>query len=112
MMSPRILLAIASAAACVGAGAATLRDPTQPPPGYGTPRAAAPAPTETFRPTHLVSVEGQRYLVWRGKRYGVGDSIEGARIERLDETAVWLRSGGALRKHPLYPGIEKKERKP
>lgn len=110
MKSPRILALVVSVAAC--AAAAALRDPTQPPPGYGAPPASAPAPAEGFRPTHLVTVDGRRYIVWRGKRYGVGDSIEGARIERLDEAEVWLRSGGSLRKHPLYPGTEKKERKP
>lgn len=112
MKSLRIFALVMSAGACAAAVAAALRDPTQPPPGYGAPRAAAPAPAEDFRPTHLVTVEGRRYIVWRGKRYGVGDSIDGARIERLDESEVWLRSGGSLRKHPLYPGTEKKERKP
>lgn len=109
MKAPWILAMIAAAAA--DAGAAAPRDPTQPPPGYGAPRAAAAAPAEGFRPTHLVSVDGRRYIVWRGKRYGVGDTIEGARIERLDEAEVWLRSGASLRKHPLYPGTEKKELK-
>lgn len=111
MRSSKIPAMIVAAATAVP-GAAALRDPTQPPPGYGAPRTAAPAPAESFRPTHLVTVDGRRYVVWRGKRYGVGDSIEGARIERLDESEVWLRSGGSLRKHRLYPGTEKKESKP
>lgn len=104
-------LGLAALCALGDASLAARRDPTQPPAGYGV--AQTPAARETvdgFRPTHLVVVEGQRYLVWRGKRYGVGDTVEGARIERLAENEVWLRSGEALRKLPLYPGIEKKER--
>ena len=99
-----------AAAAALDVSAATRRDPTQPPAGYGAPQAAAREPSDGFRPTHLVIVDGKRYVVWRGKRYGIGDSVEGARIERLDESEVWLRSGDRLRKLPLYPGIEKKER--
>lgn len=87
--------------------AAARRDPTQPPAGYGAAPSAPRDPIEAFRPGHLVVVDGQRYLVWAGRRYGVGDTVHGARIERLEETAVWLKSGDRVRKLPLYPGIEK-----
>jgi hypothetical protein len=33
--------------------------------------------------------------------------LEGARIERIDESAVWLRDAGGLRKLQRYPGVEK-----
>ena len=91
---------------------AARRDPTQPPAGYGVQAQAATVrdPADGFRPTHLVVVDGKRYLVWRGRRYGVGETVEGAHIERLDESEVWLRSGERLRKMPLYPGIEKREK--
>src|SRR5438477_10382383 len=56
--------------AAIGSGAALAqhRDPTQPPPSYGT-QAAAPAnPLEGFRPEHLVMVDGRRYVMWHGRR--------------------------------------------
>lgn len=84
-----------------------LRDPTRPPPEWGvqagTPRPAA----ESFRPEHLVIIDGQRYVMWRGKRYRVGESVGGARIERIDEAEVWLRDARGVRKLPVFAGIEK-----
>lgn len=85
------------------------RDPTQPPQGYGAPAAVVQKdPTEAFKPEHLVMVDGQRYLMWQGKRYRVGDTLQGARIERIEESEVWLRNDRGLRKLSLYPRIEKR----
>jgi hypothetical protein len=90
------------------AQATPLRDPTQPPAAYG----AQPVPERDaiggFRPQHLVTVDGQRYLVWQGRRYRVGDSVQGARIERIDDTEVWVRTHEGVRKLPLFAGIEKR----
>lgn len=83
------------------------RDPTQPPAAYGAQPGAARDPLEQFRPEHVVTVDGQRFLMWHGRRYRLGDTIQGARIERIDETQVWLRGEGGLRKIPLFPGVEK-----
>lgn len=88
--------------------AAALRDPTVPPPFWGAPAVGAREPMSAFRPGHLVVVDGRRYLLWQGRRYREGESIEGARIERIEETEVWLRSNGSLRKVPVFAGIEKR----
>lgn len=103
------------AIACVSGTAAdaqTGRDPTQPPPAYATPTPApAPAtrqPTNEFRFEHLVSVNGVLYLIWNSRRYAAGDSINGARIERISENAIWLRAAGGVRKISLFPSIEKR----
>lgn len=87
---------------------AALRDPTQPPAALAPPAGALRSPIDTFRPEHLVTVGGVRYVVWNSRRYAVGESIQGARIERISETEVWLRGSDGLRKMPLFSGIEKR----
>jgi hypothetical protein len=82
------------------------RDPTQPP-AYGAQQGTVRTPIDSFRPEHVVTVDGQRYLVWQGRRYRVGDTIQGARIERVSEVEIWLRTENGLRKLALFPGIEK-----
>lgn len=107
-----ILAAIAVAFTVMDAPAqaTALRDPTQPPPGYGAPATAAREPVESFKPEHLVSVDGQRYVMWRGHRYRAGDTVQGVRIERIEESGVWVRTADGPRKLPLYAGIEKRAR--
>lgn len=100
---------MAASAASAFADPTPRRDPTVPPAAYGA-QAQSPMARpafESFRPEHIVIVDGKRYLVWRGHRYGVGDSVQGARIERLDENEVWLRSGEGVRKLAMFPGIRK-----
>lgn len=87
---------------------AVLRDPTQPPAAFAAPAGSARLPADTFRPEHLVTVAGVRYLVWNSRRYAVGEMLQGARIERISETEIWLRGGDGLRKLPLFAGIEKR----
>ena len=87
---------------------APLRDPTQPPPALTPPVGATRSRADTFKPEHLVMVGGVRYVVWNSRRYAVGTTIQGARIERISETEVWLRSSDGLRKIPVFPGIEKR----
>ena len=90
------------------AAAQSLRDPTQPPAAFGAPVGSPRLPGDGFTPKHLVTVDGVRYLVWNSRRYGVGAMIDGARIERISESEVWLRGAGGVRKLPLYSGIEKR----
>lgn len=85
-----------------------LRDPTQPPAAYSAPAGNARAPVDTFKAQHLVVVAGVRYLVWNNRRYTVGETVEGARIERISEHEVWLRRADGVRKLPLFSGIEKR----
>lgn len=101
-------LAVAMLSGAAAAQSTALRDPTEPPAIFSAKPGSVRNPLDSFKPEHLVTVEGQRYLVWKGRRYGVGDSVEGARIERLDETEVWMRSDGDVRKLPLFAGVEKK----
>ncbi|RZL36054.1 MAG: hypothetical protein EOP35_11790 [Rubrivivax sp.] len=56
----------------------------------------------------VVFAAGRGYVVQRGRRYGVGEQIDGARIERITEQAVWLREAGQVRREPLYGGVEKR----
>lgn len=84
------------------------RDPTQPPGILAAPVGVARLPANTFRPEHLVTVAGVRYLVWNSRRYAVGETIQGARIERITDAEVWLRGNDGLRKLPLFTGIEKR----
>lgn len=57
----------------------------------------------------VVFAEGKAYVVQHGRRHAVGDMLEGARIERITEQAVWLREpGGAVHREPLYGGVEKR----
>ena len=84
------------------------RDPTRPPAAFTAPAGASHSPTDTFRPEHLVTVAGVRYLVWNSRRYAVGAIIDGARIERISEHEVWLRRADGVRKIPLFSGIEKR----
>ena len=88
------------------------RDPMQPPAAAQTAlrsnnadSAPAPAP---ITPRHLMTIGGRRYLIEGGRRLGVGDMLGGARIERIDDGAVWLREAGELRQVSLFGGIVKR----
>jgi len=56
----------------------------------------------------VVFANGRGHVVQHGRRYAVGQSLDGARIERITEQSVWLREGGQLRREPLYAGVEKR----
>lgn len=86
---------------------AQTRDPTALPPALRAAPTAASAP-ESMAIRHLVFVEGRAYVVQRGRRFGIGDRLDGARIEHITEQAVWLREAGRLRREPLYGGVEKR----
>ncbi len=100
--------AIVFVAASATAAADTLRDPTVAPLSIASPTTATRDPLEDIRPEHIVIVGGVRYLVWQSRRYAVGEEIAGAKIERILENAVWLKSKGVVRKLMLFPNIEMK----
>lgn len=87
---------------------AQTRDPTALPPALRAAPAASAGVGEGEAIRHLVFVEGRAYVVQRGRRFGVGDRLDGARIERITEQAVWLREAGRLRREPLYGSVEKR----
>lgn len=104
-----LLLTVAAGLSEGVASAQVGRDPTQPPPAYASPTPTATRqPVDEFRFEHLVTVNGVRYLIWNSRRYAAGDSINGARIERISENTIWLRSAGSVRKLLLFPSIEKR----
>jgi hypothetical protein len=90
---------------CMTASAAP-RDPTQPPAALNAPNSVR-QPLDDLRVEHIVVVNGVRYLVWNSRRYAAGDTVAGARIERISESAVWLKVNGAVRKLLLFPSVEK-----
>lgn len=100
--------ALSSAAAWAEPGAR--RDPTQPPPSYGAQPHGERDPIEGLRADHLVTIDGRRYLMWQGRRYAVGDSVQGARIERIEDSEVWVRTAQGVRKLKVFAGVEKNNR--
>ncbi len=115
MKTPRqILILLCASMAVLGVDAAPTvtssvvpRDPTQPPVEYAAPAKGERNPLDLFKVEHLVTINGTRFLVYNSRRYAVGDTVEGARIERISESAVWLQSPTGPRKLTLFSGIEK-----
>jgi hypothetical protein len=99
-----------------GVAAQDLRDPTQPPLAMRPPvvaaSGAAPQGAEDALPglsdgTAVVLREGTPYLAYGTRLYGVGQKIEGFRIERISETEVWLRSPTELRKLTRFADVKR-----
>ena len=86
----------------------TSRDPTKSPAVFSISTGERAAPKSILKPRNIVIVGGTRYLVWNSRRYAVGESIDGARIEKISETEVWLRGAEGLQKFGLYTGIDKR----
>lgn len=115
-MNARLALLLATLwGSVLPALAADPRDPTAWPTALRSSIAAAQAasaasgadsPETAIR--QVVFADGRAYVVQRGRRYGVGEQLDGARIERITEQAVWLREAGQLRREPLYGGVEKR----
>jgi len=86
------------------------RDPMQPPPTLRP--AAAPGGTATepapLVARHLMVIDGVRYVIDGGRRRGVGDLLGGARIERIEDSAVVVRNGRQLQRLPLFAGVVKR----
>jgi hypothetical protein len=91
-----------------------LRDPTQVPVSLqGAADAAARARESEAgeapaTPRVLLQDGGRGYVLSAGRRYGVGDTWGEARIARITPHEVWLDSAGAMRREPLYPGVQKR----
>lgn len=91
--------------------APALRDPMVPPLAIARPAAnpgaadVAPEPPPT--PQQLLTIEGRRYVVDGRRRLGVGDALGGTRIERITDSAVWVRDGNTVTRLPFYGGVVK-----
>ncbi|MBW8843855.1 MAG: hypothetical protein JF607_02605 [Burkholderiales bacterium] len=109
------LAALLLAATTARAADESARDPTAWPPALRSAMAAASAASaaSAVEPSdnairQVVFVNGHAYVVQRGRRFGIGELLDGARIERITEQAVWLREAGQVRREPLYGGVEKR----
>lgn len=91
--------------------APALRDPRVPPLAIARPAVnagavvAAPAPPPT--PQQMLTVNGRRDLVDGRRRLGAGGALGGTRIERITDSAVWVRDGNTVTRLPLYGGVVK-----
>lgn len=87
------------------------RDPMQPPPAM-RPAASAGGQAAVEPPAvvarHLMVIDGVRYVIDNGRRRGVGDLLGGARIERIEDSAIVVRNGRQLQRLPLYAGVVKR----
>lgn len=73
------------------AGAETLRDPTQP----WMPQAEAyAAPAPRYAVTAIFVSSARSVAILNGRRVGVGDEIEGARVVAIHRDEVTLEVGG------------------
>lgn len=111
-LAPLSLTPLLLAAALAARAQDAPRDPTAWPEALRS-AVAASSPASGVEPEregirHVVFTNGRAYVVQRGRRYGVGEQLDGARIERINEQAVWLREAGQLRREPLYGGVEKR----
>lgn len=95
--------------------AQALRDPTIPPPGMsGGAQAAAPSADDPPAEGGVAVIRsaGKPFLVVGSRLYGVGAVVDGARVERITETEVWLRKGGEVRKLAVFAGVERSAARP
>jgi hypothetical protein len=106
-MKTLIALCLATAA-----WAAQARDPMEPPvaarPLLAAASAAAPAQAPVPPPRLLLVVDGKRYVVDGTRRRAEGELLGGARIERIEDGAVVVRSEGRLLRLPLFAGVDKR----
>lgn len=87
------------------------RDPMQPPPVLRPAAAVGGSATAEAVPVvarHLMVIDGVRYVIDNGRRRGVGDLLGGARIERIEDSAIVVRNGKQLQRLPLFAGVVKR----
>jgi hypothetical protein len=115
LTQPTLAWCIALASACavlpaMAQNAPAPRDPMVPPLSIARPAAnateavAEPPPA----PQQLLTVNGRRYVVDGRRRLGVGEPLGSARIERITDSAVWVRDGSTVMRLPFYGGVVKR----
>lgn len=85
----------------------TLRDPTRPPAALFAPETAGGTQTGPVLQSVRVS-EGRYTAVIDGQTVKVGDRFGEARVQRIRETEVVLKSGNSLQTLKLFPDVEKR----
>lgn len=90
--------------------AQALRDPTVPPAGVVV--TDVPAHADVGVPAagamSVIVREGRPHLVVGSRLYAVGQMFGQTKIERISETEIWLREGSALRKVPMFAGVQRR----
>lgn len=98
----------AGLAALMAGPAHALRDPLQPPPSARptAPAAEARAPAAMPAIRHLVTVNGQRWVLDGARRFGPGDRLDGRRIDCILDSGVVVRGADGIRRHlPLFDKV-------
>jgi hypothetical protein len=92
------------------------RDPTAWPPALRQALAASRAASQAGGESvpgpapiqQIIRRDGRAFVVVAGRPYGVGELLDGARIQKIDEQSVWLLEGGRVRRETLFSGVEKR----
>ena len=103
---PTWLAAAIAAMPLAVAQAQVLVDPTRPPMSVAKPGTAEEAPPATQLQSILISSR-RRVAVINGNTVALGDMIGEARVVKISETEVVLRTGEETEVLKMYPGIEK-----
>jgi hypothetical protein len=90
-----------------------LRDPLLAPPAARAPApvaaaASAPPADGSGRVSSIIVSGGEATLVVGSRRLRRGDLLDGARIERIDDSGYWLNDGARSRRVDLFPGVRKR----
>lgn len=102
-------LTLAATCAMTLARAQNLPDPTRPPDALATARsenAVAPAAGPVLQSV-LIS-PGRRVAIINGQTVKLNDIVGDARVSKITEGSVVLRSGNAIQTLKLFPEIEKR----
>lgn len=92
------------------ARAQNLRDPTLPPAGLGAVASTSPDNNTLSLDISQFTIivrDGRPHLWLDAELYSVGQTLGEARIEYINESEVWLREKGVLRKVKLFPDIQR-----
>jgi MSHA biogenesis protein MshK len=103
---PTWLAAAIAAMPLAVAQAQVLVDPTRPPMSVAKPGAVEEAPPATQLQSILISSR-RRIAVINGNTVALGDMIGEARVVKISETEVVLKTGEETEVLKMYPGIEK-----
>jgi hypothetical protein len=91
------------------AARAPSRDPMLAPADVRPASGAASAPAaEPPQARHLMVIDGRRFVVWGGRKRGVGEMLGDARIERIEDSAVVVRLDGTLQRLPLFGDVNRR----
>lgn len=104
------MVAAAAAFSMAGVQAQALTDPTRPPSALAAPQDAGSS-EDAPRGTRLQSVllsRGRKLAVINGTAVPLGGMLGEARLVRITETEVTLKTGNETEVLKLFPGIEKK----